>query len=215
MNKEVSRKRRNITRPLLALGASTALVLGLLLSAGPAEGVGGTDVTGSAPDATRGFPSVVILEPQGASPNVSIPGEPVRLDQVDKTFTPGVIAARAGQVVEFHNGETLLHNVHVLNLDSGKTTINVALPVKGMVYSWTPEEAGVYAVLCDVHPEMEAYVVVAESPYFTVAAQDGSFAFEQVPAGDYTMRIWNVKDSDSSEQQVTVTGPHTEITGGR
>ena len=215
MNKEMSRKRQHITRPLLAVGASAALVLGLLLSAGPAEGVSGTAVTGSAPNATRGFPSVVILEPVGSSPNVPIPSEPVKLDQIDKTFTPGVIAARVGQVVEFHNGETLLHNVHVLNLDSGKTTLNVALPVKGMVYLWTPEAAGAYAVLCDVHPEMEAYVVVAESPYFTVAAKDGRFEFEQVPAGDYTMRIWNVKDSDSSEQQVTITSTNAEITGGR
>lgn len=215
MSKELSRKRQHITRTLLALGASAALVLGLLLSAGPAEGVGGADVTGSAPNATRGFPSVIILEPLGSSPNVPIPSEPVKLDQVNKTFTPGVVAARAGQVIQFHNGETLLHNVHVLNLDSGKTTLNIALPVKGMVHSWTPEEAGVYAVLCDVHPEMEAYVLVADSPYFTVADEDGSFALEQVPAGGYTMRVWNVKDSDSSEQQVTITGPNTEITVGR
>lgn len=215
MSKELSRKRQHITRTLLALGASAALVLGLLLSAGPAEGVGGADVTGSAPNATRGFPSVIILEPLGSSPNVPIPSEPVKLDQVNKTFTPGVVAARAGQVIQFHNGETLLHNVHVLNLDSGKTTLNIALPVKGMVHSWTPEEAGVYAVLCDVHPEMEAYVLVADSPYFTVADEDGSFALEQVPAGGYTMRVWSVKDSDSSEQQVTITGPNAEITVGR
>ncbi len=215
MNKEMSRKRQHITRPLLALGTSAALMLGLLLSAAPAEGVGGADVTGSAPNATRGFPSVVILDPQGSSPNVPIPSEPVRLDQVDKTFTPGVVVARAGQAVEFHNGEMLLHNVHVLNLDSGKTTLNIALPVKGMVHSWTPEEAGVYAVLCDVHPEMEAYVVVADSPYFAVAAKDGAFALSQVPEGNYTMRVWNVKDSDSSEQQITITGPNAEITVGR
>lgn len=215
MVKEMSNTRQHVVRSVLALGASAALVLGLLLSVGPAEGVGGTNVTGSAPNATRGFPSVVILEPQGSSPNVPIPSEPVQLDQVEKTFTPGVIVARAGQVVEFQNGEMLLHNVHVLNLDSGKTTLNIALPVKGMVYAWTPEEAGVYAVLCDVHPEMEAYVIVAESPYFTVADADGSFEFQQVPEGDYTMRIWNVKDSDSSEQPVTITGPNAEITVGR
>jgi hypothetical protein len=136
------------------------------------------------------------------------------MDQIDKTFTPGVIVVRLGQAVDFRNSETLLHNVHVLNLDTGKTVLNSALPIKGMVRAWTPEIAGAYAVLCDVHPEMEAYILVTDSPYYTVADEDGSFALEQIPAGDYTMRIWNAKDSKSSEQPVTITGAPAEIIGG-
>ena len=196
----------------LAFVGMIALALSLVVSQ-PASGSGEPGVTGKAPRASRGFPSVVILEPANPS-NVAISSEPAKINQVNKTFTPGVVAVRVGQVVEFHNGESLLHNVHMINFDSGNTLFNTAMPVVGMVYRFTPEEAGVYAVLCDVHPEMEAYVIATDSPYYTVAAEDGSFEMAQVPTGSYTLRVWNVRESKSLEREVQVTGPG-EITLGR
>ena len=198
-----------------ALALVGMITLALSLGATqPAIGSGETEVVGNVSAASRGFPSVVILE--AASPaRVQISSEPARINQIDKSFTPGVVVARVGQVVEFHNGESLLHNVHMINLDSGDTLFNIAMPVVGMVHRFTPEEPGVYAVLCDVHPEMEAYVIATNSPYFTVAAEDGSFEMPEVPTGSYTMRVWNVRESRSFEREVQVTGPTTVISSGR
>ncbi len=197
----------------LALVGMIALALSLGVTR-PAIGSGETEVVGTVSAASRGFPSVVILE--AANPaRVPVSSEPAMIDQVDKRFTPGVVVTRVGQVVEFRNGENLLHNVHMINLDSGDTLFNIAMPVVGMVHRFTPEEPGVYAVLCDVHPEMEAYVIATDSPYYTVAAEDGSFEMAHVPTGSYTLRVWSVKESSYLEKEVQVTGPGTEITLGR
>ena len=43
---------------------------------------------------------------------------------------------------------------------------------------------GVYHVFCNIHPQMAAFLVVAPTPYVTVAGQDGAWRLD-VPAGRY------------------------------
>ena len=200
------RTRRHL-RALCVLGL---LVLTTILAGGAvstdlalASGAGATDVVGKAPPATREFPSVIILEPDSLD-DLTVPTDPVVMDQVRKEFVPRVLVARSGQPVEFRNGEDLLHNVHVLDLDEDSTVINVAMPVLGMIYRVTLPRTGTYAVLCNVHPEMEAYIIVTASPYAMVADNDGGFKLADVPPGSYTLHIWNVKESLQSQQVVKI-----------
>jgi hypothetical protein len=44
---------------------------------------------------------------------------------------------------------------------------------------------------CDVHPWMTAYLWVLENPFFAVTAEDGSFAINNLSAGDYTLEAWH------------------------
>ena len=186
------------------------LVLTTILAGGPANtalalasGAGATDVSGKAPPATRGFPSVIILEPDSLD-NLTVPTDPVVMDQVRQEFVPRVLVARSGQPVDFHNGEDLLHNVHVLNLHEDSTVINVAMPRLGMTYRVTLPHTGTYAVVCDVHPEMEAYIIVTASPYAMVADNDGGFHLADIPPGSYRLHIWNVDESLQSQQAVNI-----------
>jgi hypothetical protein len=48
-------------------------------------------------------------------------------------------------------------------------------------------------LLCNVHPEMEGFVVVLETPYFAVSDKDGNYTIKDVPAGKYTLKIWHEK----------------------
>lgn len=158
-------------------------------------------VTGMSAKATRGFPSVVTLS--GSGVDVPVPGEAVLMEQTNKTFMPGVLVARVGQAVTFRNNEDMLHNVHGFNMDSGVTVFNVAQPIFGMQMDFIFEEAGTYAILCDVHPEMEAYVVVTDAPYATVAEADGTYTLE-APAGDYELQVWNVQERKQRTEKVTI-----------
>ncbi len=158
-------------------------------------------VTGMSAKATRGFPSVVTLS--GSGVDVPVLGEAVLMEQTNKTFMPGVLVARVGQAVTFRNNEDMLHNVHGFNMDSGDTVFNVAQPIFGMQMDFIFEEAGTYAILCDVHPEMEAYVVVTDAPYATVAEADGAFTLE-APAGDYELQVWNVQERKQRIEKVTI-----------
>ena len=46
-------------------------------------------------------------------------------------------------------------------------------------------------MLCNVHPEMEAWIIVVETPYFAVVGKDGSYTIPDVPGGDYKVKVWN------------------------
>ena len=46
-------------------------------------------------------------------------------------------------------------------------------------------------MLCDVHPEMSAYIVVSPTPYFAQSDATGNFKIEKVPDGKYTIVVWH------------------------
>jgi hypothetical protein len=52
-------------------------------------------------------------------------------------------------------------------------------------------KVGVYTQLCHQHPEMEAFVIVLDTPYFATTKQDGAFQMSDVPAGRYTLVAWS------------------------
>jgi uncharacterized protein (DUF2141 family) len=61
----------------------------------------------------------------------------------------------------------------------------------------------VVEVRCDVHSWMEGWLVATENPYFAVTDESGSFKLENVPAGTYTVEVWQQKLGKTS-QKVTV-----------
>jgi hypothetical protein len=69
--------------------------------------------------------------------------------------------------------------------------------------SYTFKKAGTYSQLCSVHPEMLGYVVVTTSPYHAAVDAQGNFKIEHVPAGTYTLTLWN-SHLKAAEQSVTV-----------
>lgn len=184
------------TGRIVTVAASFTMLAAAALAASSAASVKGVSAK-----ATRGFPSVVMLS--GPAVDVPVPAEAVLMEQTKKSFVPGVLVARVGQAVTFRNNEDMLHNVHGFNMDSGVTVFNVAQPIFGMQMDFIFEEAGTYAILCDVHPEMEAYVVVTDAPYATVAEADGTYTLE-APAGDYELQVWNVQERKQRTEKVTI-----------
>jgi plastocyanin len=105
-----------------------------------------------------------------------------------KSFTPRVIVVSVGATVEFPNQDSIFHNVFSL---SGENRFDLDLYKRPKSGSWTFQHPGLVRVYCNIHPQMSAVVLVRDNPYFTKAAQDGSFVIEEVPAGQYTLRAWH------------------------
>ncbi len=120
------------------------------------------------------------------------PKEHARMDQKNLAFKPHVLPILAGTTVDFMNSDDVLHNVFSPDQCVGK--FNLGSWPKGQIKSFTFKEPGCTpTLLCNVHPEMEGYVVVVETPYYAVSEQDGSYAIKDVPAGKYTLKIWHEK----------------------
>lgn len=120
------------------------------------------------------------------------PKEHAMMDQKNLVFIPHVLPVLVGTTVDYLNSDDVLHNV--FTPDGCAQKFNLGTWPKGQTRSYTYKEPGCIAVmLCNVHPEMEAYIVVLETPYYAVSAKDGSYMIKDVPAGKYTLKIWHEK----------------------
>ena len=163
-----------------------AVVIGaLILGASSARGA---TVEGSASiDGEPAAHTVVYLE--GADPPLpAAPAERVIMDQKYLAFAPHVLPVLRGTVVEFTNSDEVQHNVFSPSTVVGKFNLGTYGP--GATRAVTLDRPGDVLVLCNIHMEMEAHVVVLDGPYFTTTAKDGSYRIPDVPAGTYLLKIW-------------------------
>lgn len=113
------------------------------------------------------------------------------MDQKNLEFIPHVLPVLLGTTVDFLNSDDVLHNVFSPDCPDGK--FNLGTWAKGVVKSFTFNKPGVSTLLCNVHPEMEAYVVAVRTPYFAVSDKEGNYTIKDVPAGKYTLKVWHEK----------------------
>ena len=152
--------------------------------------------------------AVVVLEPKGARTFPPQSEKPV-MDQVSLTFGPELLFVRTGQPAEFRNSDDTLHNVNVKHEETREQAFNVAIPTGGH-YVHTFGRDGFYRVGCDIHPAMAASIFAATTPFTTLAASDGSFAFDDVPPGPWTVTVYT--GGKRLHKDVDIKGGVTEVT---
>ncbi|MBI4431335.1 MAG: carboxypeptidase-like regulatory domain-containing protein [Candidatus Omnitrophica bacterium] len=134
------------------------------------------------------------------------PPDPGVIDQINKEFVPHVLPILKGGSVSFHNTDSFLHNIHTYQ--GRRTLFNVAVLGGGKPITKTFHEAGKVSVLCDVHPEMAAYILVLETPYSAVTDEEGQYKIDNVPSGSYTLKTWH-ETLEAVSQPVTIQSNET------
>jgi len=129
------------------------------------------------------------------------PKEALQIDQVKMTFVPHVTAIVVGTVVKFLNSDSVLHNVYTPSKAGDR--FNLGSWPKGQTKSYTFDKPGEVRLLCNVHPEMEAWIIVLANSYFAKTGADGSYTIANVPAGKYTLKVWHEK-SKFAPSEITV-----------
>jgi len=120
------------------------------------------------------------------------------MDQKNLPFVPHVLPILIGTTVDFVNGDGVLHNLHAFL--GRETLFNVAMPKFLKKKSMAFQREGVVLLLCDVHKEMSAYIVVLQNPFFAVTNERGEFVIKDIPPGSYTLRTWHEKLKPQSRQ---------------
>ena len=148
--------------------------------------------------------NVYVYVKDGLGNRVYLPsGSPVVLDQKGCRYTPHVLAAMAGQPVEFRNSDPTMHNVHMQPTVGGNQQFDISQPPNGGTtrHSFARPELMI-PVRCNNHPWMQAFLNVAPNPFFAVTDADGHFSIQGLPPGTYTL----VADQEQlGQQQATVT----------
>ncbi len=110
------------------------------------------------------------------------------VDQRSKVFIPHVSVITRGTTVQFPNNDSVFHNVFAY-YDAKK--FDLGNYPRGASRSVTFDKTGVVAILCNIHAEMSAYILVVDTPYYTVTDSKGRFSIHNVPPGEYTLHAWH------------------------
>ncbi len=181
--------------------AAVALLVVISASAGTIQG----RVQTANPNTDLSTFVVYVEDVEGPFPP---PREPAVMDQKSLRFVPHVLPILAGTTVEFPNSDPLAHNVFSI---SDTKRFNLGLYGRGTVRRLRFERPGVVALLCNVHLEMSAYIVVLKNPYFARTAADGTYRIDGVPAGRHRLRCWHEQLPEQSRaMEVPASGSLTE-----
>ena len=195
-----------------ALAAVASLLVMLLSFNGAAQSQDDPATAGQA----AGAPSALLIVDENGSP---VPGavvfaptgdgasgpENIAIDQRDKRFVPLVSVVRPGATVSFPNSDDVRH--HVYSFSDGNAferklyRANEADPV-------TFDSEGVVALGCNIHDNMQAFVVVTARPIHGVSQENGLLA-GYAPSPGQTLQIWHPLLNTSGEAvalTVTVDG---------
>ena len=129
--------------------------------------------------------AVVWLDAPNA-PRRAQPAEVV-LDQRNMTFYPHVLVVQVGTVVKFPNDDRVFHDVFSFH-DGQK--FNLGLYPVGAVKNVKFDKPGLSRIFCNIHPQMAAYVMVVDSPYFAVSDAGGRFTIPGVISETYVSHAW-------------------------
>jgi plastocyanin len=128
------------------------------------------------------------------------------VDQKGLVFQPHITVVLAGSTVDFLNSDSVAHNVFWISVGGNKKLgHNLGTWPKGEKRPFKFDNPGAVPLLCNVHPEMSGYVVVAPTPYFALTDKSGDYKIENVPDGSYTVSAWH-EGAKNQSKPVTVAG---------
>jgi plastocyanin len=130
---------------------------------------------------------VVWLAPLDGDPPLPAKQGTYRITQRNKQFHPHVMAIPVGNAVQFPNEDPFFHNVFSLYM--GKR-FDLGLYEAGSSRAVHFDRPGVSFIFCNIHPEMNAYVLALETPYFAVTDAKGDVRIPNVEPGRYRIRVW-------------------------
>jgi plastocyanin len=141
------------------------------------------------------------------APNAPVQAQTARvvLDQRNLAFSPHVLAVRVGTAVEFPNNDKVFHNV--FSFRDGKK-FDLGMYPKGTSKRIVFDRPGLARLFCNIHPNMAAYLMAVDTPYFAVSNERGAFSIADVPAGTYTYHAWRA-GGQSLTGSIAVDGKHT------
>lgn len=119
------------------------------------------------------------------------------IDQQDKQFVPYVTAVQVGTSILFPNKDNIRHHVYSFSpAKKFELPLYAGIPAEPVVF----DKEGFVTLGCNIHDWMIAYVAVVPTPYFQITGHDGRAALKDLPAGQYTVEVWQPSLKGSPEK---------------
>ena len=210
----------------IVTAACAAVALGMTFSAGSANAAGGT-ISGTVkfdgtPPAAKTVEVTKDKEVCGLKPHVNedlvvgsyggianavvvvkgakgdMKPATVTFDQKGCRYDPHVLAFPAGSTVKIMNSDGILHNIHTYS--TANPSFNAAQPKFKKEMDKVIDKPEAIKVTCDAHGWMHGWWVATDTPYFAVTDDKGNYTIKDVPAGNYTVEVWQEKLGTADEK---------------
>lgn len=142
--------------------------------------------------------AVIYAEQAGATGPAKTRRE-VQIEQIDKTFVPLVTVVQTGTPVNFPNRDSVRH--HVYSFSPAKVfeiKLFSGVPANPVLF----DKPGEAVLGCNIHDDMIAYVLAVETPHFAKTGKDGKARLDNLPAGNYQLKVWHYGAAATAPQRV-------------
>ncbi|NTU93169.1 MAG: hypothetical protein HGB29_08395 [Chlorobiaceae bacterium] len=191
-----------LKRAIMFLKATTLMIgLGMISSEAFCGGTIDGSVVSDLPKNKEG----VVVYLKGVIGGTAAPRTTV-VEQHHLVFIPHVTTIPVGSTVVFTNHDKIHHNVFS---QSEAKKFNFDFYDTKKTKRVTFDKPGVINLLCNVHPEMSAWIVVTENRFAAVTGKEGDFVISDVPAGTYEMVAWSEHLKPQGVKTVTVENGRT------
>ncbi len=158
-------------------------------------------VTNAATGAPLADAVVEVNVADGAQPDTP---SSVEVFQRNAAFHPHVSAVPVGTSVTFPNRDTSRHHVYSFS-STGVFDLN-------LYRQDTPppvhfNKAGVAVIGCNIHDDMQAFIVISNAEYRGVTDKNGKVNLEQLPPGEHRLRVWHPRLEASHQRWWDVPDP--------
>ena len=160
----------------------------------------------------KGIAEAVVFVQSPVDSTAAATRQRAAVDQVNKTFVPGVLPIVVGTEVRFPNHDQIHHHVY-----SFSRTKTFELPLyKGQdARPVVFDKPGAVTIGCNIHDWMSGVILVLPTRHYAMTDANGRFTLPELPAGDYTLVVWHAQSRaklDETAQKVRVTANAADVT---
>src|SRR5439155_2522861 len=114
-----------------------------------------------------------------------------RLRQMHLRFVPPVLPVLQGTTVDFDNEDENAHNVFSPTAPDAFDLGTFGRGTRSHLF----KDPGVHVILCNVHVEMVAWVLVLKTPVFSTTDAIGAFRLK-LPPGRHRLILWRPRAAE-------------------
>jgi hypothetical protein len=121
-------------------------------------------------------------------------------------FEPRILAVVAKTTINVFSRDHATHEINFYREGASDPVDHIRTVDEGEVVpsEKIASQPGIVEIRCSQHPFARGYVAVFDHPYFAVTDEHGAFKIDGLPAGTYTVKVWQERLAQPMTQRVVV-----------
>ncbi|MDB5037250.1 MAG: hypothetical protein JWQ35_778 [Bacteriovoracaceae bacterium] len=115
--------------------------------------------------------------------------EEMKITIRDCEFSPRIMVVSADQPIQLNTEDPILFQIRSGGHNNPRQTRPLPPNLEGVQFRFREPE--IVPLFCDLHPWMQAFVVVAPHSHYRISARNGRVNFKKLLPGNYSIHLWH------------------------